>query len=368
MAIEVATRYPGISPRSYEHPADRAATSALHAIPLLDRLVRRFGRLGVETRFRQMLLGDAVRLGPDQVPDVWAVHVRAASRLDVAPTPLFVTQQSGVNALTFGMRSPVVVVFSPLVADYDATEVEAVLAHELAHVLSDHVTYSTALALLAQLLRGVFSDVPLAGLPVRGLYLALLEWSRAAELTCDRAAAIAVDDPIVVCRMLMRMAGGALPGMSVDAFVRQATEYTEEEDLFARRARFGSELGRTHPAAVRRVRELVTWVQSGDYDRIRSGDYVRRGEEAPPSAEFDAAVRHYRDRFGGVVDRSVGGVGKLTDQVTSWLRRNGGGDGPDRADENGDGGDGAGGDTADTDRDDDGVPGAPGSVTPEAGS
>ena len=82
------------------------------------------------------------------------------------PTPLFVTQHPLVNALTFGMRSPVVVVYSPLVADYDPDEVESVLAHELGHVLSDHVTYSTALVLLAQLLAGVFSDIPLAGLPV----------------------------------------------------------------------------------------------------------------------------------------------------------------------------------------------------------
>src|SRR6202034_1379949 len=242
---------------------------------------KRFGRLGIETRFRQLLLGDAVRLGPDQLPDVWGLHVRAATRLDLAPTPLFVTQQPTMNALTFGMRSPVIVVFSSLVADYDGDEVESVLAHELGHVLSDHVTYSTALALLAQLLAGVCSAIPLAGLPVRGLYLALLEWSRAAELTCDRAAALAVDDPTVVCRMLMRMAGGALPGMRVDAFIRQATAYTEEEDLFARRSRFISEIGRPHPATVRRVRELVNWVQAGDFDRIRSGHYVRRGEEAP---------------------------------------------------------------------------------------
>jgi Zn-dependent protease with chaperone function len=343
MAIELAARYPGLSPRSYEHPADRAATSALHAIPLLDRLVKRFGRLGIETRYRQMLLGDAVRLGPDQVPDVWAAQVRAASMLDIEPVPLWVTQQPLVNAMTFGMRSPVVVVFSALVADYDADEVESVLAHELGHVLSDHVTYSTTLVLLSQLLQGVFSEVPLAGLPVRGLYLALLEWSRAAELTCDRAAALAVDDPMVVCRMLMRMAGGALPGMSVDAFIRQATEYTDEEDLFARRARFASELGRTHPAAVRRVRELVTWVQSGELDRIRSGSYVHRGDEPPPSAEFEAAVRHYRERFAGVVQRTVGGVGKLSGQIQSWLR--GAGGGPDRSD-GGDDGDDAGSDDA----------------------
>jgi Zn-dependent protease with chaperone function len=321
MSIDVVTSFPQISPRSYEHPADRAATSALHAIPFLDRLVKRFGRLGVETRFRQLLLGDSVEIGLDQLPDLWAMQVRAAAQLDLDPTPLFVTQYPIVHAMTFGMRSPVILVSSSLAADFESDEVESVIAHELGHVLSDHVTYSTILVLLSQLLSGVFSEIPLAGLPVRGLYLALLEWSRAAELTCDRAAALAVGDPVVVCRMLMRLAGGPLPGMNVDAFIRQATTYTEEEDLFARRARFAAELGRTHPAAVRRVRELVTWVESGAYDRIRGGSYVRRGEEPPPSAEFDAAVRHYRERFTRMIERTIGGVNKLSNQIQSWLRR-----------------------------------------------
>ncbi|MBO0730371.1 MAG: hypothetical protein J2P57_14015, partial [Acidimicrobiaceae bacterium] len=155
--------------------------------------------------------------------------------------------------------------------------------------------------------------------PVRGLYLALLEWYRAAELTCDRAAALAVGDPMTVCRTLMRMAGGAVPGMQVDAFVQQATEYVEEEDLFSRGARVRLELGRTHPISVRRVGELVRWVQTGAYDRIRDGAYIRRGEESPPSAEAEAAVRHYRERFAGVIDRTVGGVTKLAGQLKGWL-------------------------------------------------
>ena len=327
-----AIRYPEISPRSYEHPADRAATSALHAIPLLDRLIKRFGRLGIETRFRQMMLGDSVRLGADQVPAVWSSHVRAASRLDLDAPPLFVTQAASLTALTFGMRSPVVVVASSIVKEQPPDQLESVLAHELGHVLSDHVTYSTMLALLHQLLTGALSDIPLAGLPIRGLYLVLLEWSRAAELSCDRAAALEIDDPVVVCRALMNVVGGSIDGMNVDAFIRQATEYTDEEDLFARRSRFWSEMRRTHPPAVRRVKELVTWVESGDYDRIRAGSYVRRGQEPPPSAEFDAAVKHYRERFTAMVERTIGGVNKLSNQISSWLGRNqesGGDDGGD---------------------------------------
>jgi len=210
-------------------------------------------------------------------------------------------------------------VFSGLVSSFDDDEVESVLAHELGHALSEHNYYTTALVLLAQFLR---TSVPgtLAGLPIRALYLVLLEWSRAAELSSDRASALVMGDPLITCRTLMRMAGGAIDGMSLDAFIVQATEYEEEEDLFARWSRAWVEIALTHPFAVRRVRELIRWVETGEFDRIRDGSYVRRGSEPPPSKEFQAAVAHYRERFGAMLERTSGGVQRLVRQLEEWLR------------------------------------------------
>src|SRR5579884_1110300 len=115
--------------------------------------------------------------------------------------------------------------------------------------------------------------------------------------------------------MLLRMTGGALPGLNLEAFLRQASEYVDEEDLFSRHVRFGLERGQTHPFAVRRVKELMDWVAGGDYDRVRGGQYVRRGQEPPPTAEFEAAVRHYRERFTKVVEQTAGTLQRLSGQV-----------------------------------------------------
>jgi len=321
-------RYEGISPKAYEHPADRAATAALHSIPLMDQLIKRLCDFGHERRLRQVLLGNAVRIGDDQLADLWTSYRHCADLLDLDVTPdLYVTQTPLVNAMTVGARNPMVIVYSSLVASYESTETQAVLAHELGHVLSEHYTYTTALIIISQVIQGAIPRSLLAGLPIRALYLALLEWSRMAELSSDRAAALVLGDPLPVCHMLMRMAGGALPGMNLDAFIRQATEYEEEDDLYARHARFWEELGRTHPFAVRRVRQLVAWVSEGDFDHIRSGRYLRRGQEPPPSAEFDAAVTHYGDRFVALVDRMGGGVQRVADQIGDWLRARQGTDG-----------------------------------------
>jgi Zn-dependent protease with chaperone function len=338
MAIELARRYEQISAKAYEHPADRAATSALHSVPLLDTVIKRLTDLGHERRVRQMVMGSAIVIGPEQVPTVWESYVHCTTILDLDSVPqLFVINQPvAANAMTIGAKTPIVVVNSSLVGSYTPNEVQTVLAHEVGHVLSEHYYYTTALLMLRGFLEGALPRSLLLGLPVRAMYLALLEWSRAAELSSDRAAALVMDDPLQPCRVLMRLAGGALPGMSFEAFLQQATAYENEDDLFSRHSRFWMEIGQTHPIPVRRVKEIMAWVQSGDYDRIRGGAYPRRGQEAPPTAEFNDAVEHYRERFVRLLDRTGDNVQDLGRKMSDWLRRTadwGGSSGSDEGDE-----------------------------------
>jgi hypothetical protein len=125
MAIEVARRFEQLSPKAYEHPADKAATSALHAVPLLDNVIKRLTDLGHERRLRQIVMGNAIRLGDKQVPDVWETYVRSGSVLDLPTLPdLYVTNDPTVNALTIGAKTPLVIVHSSLVGAYEAGETE----------------------------------------------------------------------------------------------------------------------------------------------------------------------------------------------------------------------------------------------------
>src|SRR5580692_2144099 len=98
MTIELARRYEQISSKAYEHPADRAATSALHSVPLLDTVIKRLTDLGHERRIRQMVMGSAIVIGPDQVPSLWESYVHAGTIFDIEPLPqLFVMNQAEVN-------------------------------------------------------------------------------------------------------------------------------------------------------------------------------------------------------------------------------------------------------------------------------
>ena len=85
---------------------------------------------------------------------------------------------------------------------------------------------------------------------------------------------------MTTCQTMMVMAGGAASRkLSLDAFVKQANEYVDWEPGWDKLMRFSRELTLTHPYPVRRVSELMKWVRSGDYDRIMSGEYRKRGDE-----------------------------------------------------------------------------------------
>ena len=320
MPIEIALSYPDISAQGFAHPADRAAAAALHSVPMLDKVIRRLTEASYERLARQLMLGNSVRLGEDQLPEIWAMQRRFAHTFDIAKCPsLYVTQFPVGNGTTIGANEPVTLISSGLARSFDSDELQAVLAHEMGHVLAEHVSLLTTLKLVEMILSGALAATPFTGLPLRALYYALLEWSRAAELTADRASALGTGDPLLTCRTLMRMAGGPVPGLDLDAFIRQATEYEEEDDPLARYSRFWREIGSTHPFPVRRVRELISWVASGEFDRQRSRGYLRRGQEPPPSAEFDAALKHYRQRFARIVERVGGGVQQVVNRFATWL-------------------------------------------------
>ncbi len=315
-------RYPGISPRAFQHPADRAATAALKQVPHLDAVIGKLIELGYERALRQAALGSAVRLGEDQLPAIWALQREVYNVLDMPNVPdLYLTQFPFANASVIGSGNPIVVVNSELIRLLDADGRRVVLAHEAAHVLSEHVLYQTALAILMRLVGSV--PVPLlAGLPLMAIRTALLEWSRAAELSCDRAAALVTRNPMAVCRAMMTLsAGEAASDLNLDAFMKQGMEYEKEGGGLERLTRLLSQLNLTHPMPVRRTHELLNWVREGEYDRISGGAYMRRGEEHDARQEAASATVHYGQKIRDAFTDAGQSVADVGQQLGDWLAK-----------------------------------------------
>jgi Zn-dependent protease with chaperone function len=315
-----------ISPRAFQHPADRAATAALGSIPYLDRVVRKLIELGYERALRQSYLGSSVRLGEDQLGAVWREHRIAYATLDMAEVPdLYLTQFPSPNAMAIGAGHPIVVVQSELIHLLDTPQRRAVFAHEAAHILSDHMLYRTALQILVLMSRSARLPLPLA--PVR---TALMEWGRATELSADRAAAIVTRDPLVVCRTLMSLAAGTMvEELDLDVFMNQGLDYKEGGGGLERLTRLMLDLGVSHPMPVKRTHELMAWVRSGEYDRIvGAGEYARRGDPVDARADGGEAVSFYAQRIRDAFKDAGDSVNSAGQQLADWIRGSGGaGDG-----------------------------------------
>jgi Zn-dependent protease with chaperone function len=316
----------GISSRSWEHPADRAALHGLRSIPVFDEVLRKlFGFFG-EKPIRLAFQANSVQVSHRQFGRVHTLYQEVLRTLDAPePYPLFVSQTPMVNAGAYGMERPFVLLNSGTVHLLDDDELQYVMAHEVGHILSGHVLYRTMLVILIQLAERGF---PIVGLAARGVLVALLEWYRKSELSADRAGLLGVQDPRVVYRAMLKMAGGGQPDeMNVTAFLEQAEAYRESDDVADSVFKVMNLLGATHPFYVLRVSEMREWIESGAYDRVLQGDYIRRDDpEATYAEDLEDAAATYRKEAKEFVDDLTSAARKMRDSIFENLR--GGGKGP----------------------------------------
>jgi len=303
------TRLEQISSLSWEHPADRAALNTLRAIPGFDEIVRRVAGFFGDRGVRNLFLANAVLVSPRQRPKLhgWYQEMLASldwpGRPDVETPPLYVTQTPFVNAGAIGFERPIIVLNTSLLELLTADEQKLIVAHELGHVMSGHVTYRTIAIII--LMIGVGNLPFLAGLAMLPFQLALLEWYRKAELSADRAGLLGVQQPRVAYKTFMELAGGTRPGaaeedtLDVDAFMAQAAQYESQTGAWDTLLKLVNTALRDHPFHTVRAAELQRWVETGAYDRILAGDYRRRGGDdgQPLSADYSDAAGYYGDQF-----------------------------------------------------------------------
>ena len=290
-------RFPGMSPRAYEHPADAAAMAALRKLPGFDTFLRRFmGAIG-ERRLRYLYLASAVRVNERQFSELYAAYRECCEILDIQKIPeLYVSQSPIVNAGAIGLDEPFIVLNSATLELYPTDEIPFVLGHELGHILSDHVLYKTMLRILLQLGLG---RMGLPGLAILGIIAALKEWDRKSELSSDRAGLLCVQDADTAYRILMKMAGGPQTHqMDAGEFRKQAEEYERGGDLRDSALKLLNLLWLSHPFPVLRLAELERFVERGDYAQILRGEYVRRTDmdDRRIIDEWSAGANAYKQR------------------------------------------------------------------------
>jgi Zn-dependent protease with chaperone function len=282
----------GLAPQAWEHPADLAALRALRAVPGFDEVLKRLvGSLG-ERGVRLLFQANAVRVSPTQLGRIDAVYGRVLATMDCAVRPeLFVSQSPTVQAGAYGIDQPFVVLHSGTIELLDDDELAFVIGHELGHILSGHALYHTMLRLI--LMAGTTAAPWMLELVRWPLQIALLEWYRKSELSCDRAGLLAVQDRALALRTLLHIAGGR-QATDIEAFVAQGREHQAIGGVVDRIFKVLNVIGRTHPLLALRAAEIDTWANGEDYARIVQGEYAKRGEPARSQPVAEAAAHYAR--------------------------------------------------------------------------
>jgi Zn-dependent protease with chaperone function len=276
LSDEPHKKFAHLSKHDYIHPADSKALAALRAIPGIDTALKKLLAVTGESAIRVTFMASAVKVTPKQCPDLHAKLQIACTTLGVEMPDLYIQQNPIVNAFTGGVEKPIIVLHSSLIERLTDEETLAVIAHEVGHIHAEHVLYLTAARLIealanASVARLIPGSEIIKFIISAGISSALLAWARRAELSCDRAALLVIQDEHVVGRTMMKLAGGTFASkIDYDLFLDQAREFQKNYDEKAL-DRFWADIissGMSHPFPVWRIAEILKWVEDGEYQKV----------------------------------------------------------------------------------------------------
>jgi Zn-dependent protease with chaperone function len=183
-----------------------------------------------------------------------------AARLQSGPVRIYVAPGNILNAYTFGLVEPqVLVVYAGLFGVMDADELRFIIGHELGHVRLGHTWLNSIV--------GGMAGVPSPYLAAVVLYFAFRWWNRACEYSADRAGLLACGKPEKAASALIKLSGGTAALRSVQGWQQALHQIEAEDDHLENNLR---EMLSTHPMTIRRLDALRQYATSPEYHRLQA--------------------------------------------------------------------------------------------------
>jgi Zn-dependent protease with chaperone function len=261
-----------ISSHYYEHEWDRAALRRMKEITGFDQLLNWASKQHFERIQRILSKSQRIEVTPYQFPELYEIWLECLERAGIQEMPQLYVEMGGLNAFTTGIQDTQIVLSSTLVSLFDEKELMFVIGHELGHINSAHVKYSMLAMMLPSLAEAAGAvTLGLGGLVGKGLQLAVMDWYRKAEITCDRYGLLVCQSLEASQRALMKLAGAPprfFSDLNWKAFVEQG-RLSESDTAVANKVyQYFLLAYQSHPWPAVRAYQLQKWVDAGEYQRL----------------------------------------------------------------------------------------------------
>jgi Zn-dependent protease with chaperone function len=207
------------------------------------------------------LLGRCVRVSEQQLPEIHRIARVVAERLSMAMPAVYVQQSPVLNAYAMGFLTmeKSVVVHSALVEALTEDELMSVIGHEFGHIKCGHTTWTVITGSAGQVSVPVISKI---------MSLVMLNWSRKAEYTSDRAGILACRklQPSITAEAKLAIGKQLFDRLNLESLMRQKSD-VDQDDI----SRL-SEIMLTHPYAVNRIHAMKAFFDGDVYRRLTSSD------------------------------------------------------------------------------------------------
>jgi len=180
---------------------DIECRKVLDSIPGLYTLGKKIMGTVASNELRRVNM-DGLAVGPNQFPDVYEMGRDCARILGIGIPNIYIVPDSSLNAAAYCTDDvePFIKINSGLYERMTPGELKTVIGHECGHIHNNHAIYQNIAALLFNtgvnigIQTGQMTQMLLSAISYSG-QAALASWSRAAEVSCDRAGIICSDDP-----------------------------------------------------------------------------------------------------------------------------------------------------------------------------
>lgn len=175
----------------YAFALDYELRSRLDQIPHFHELCKKIASTS-ETRAMQIMNQGALQAGPGQFPEIYQIGVECAHRLGIGIPNIYIAKGSEINAYTIASddTSPLLVLYTGIVDRMTPGELKAVIGHECGHIHNRHLVYQSVVNRILSGASGLAGSILLSLANISLMQF----WTRAAEVTADRAALICADD------------------------------------------------------------------------------------------------------------------------------------------------------------------------------